>query len=105
MRLLRRAALVLALALSLVAGQQAVVLHDLAHLARDVAMPGDPRDEAPACEQHSLCVQLAGVVASGEIVRPFIASIPPRAASPRPRGASVPPRLGFLSRAPPASLG
>src|SRR5512139_185596 len=99
MRSLRRLGLVLWLAITLVAGQQLVLWHDLGHATESLARadgPGDPADKAPSkCEQHFTCAQLSGALGMTAFAGAFIASAPPRAAVQRPRVAALAPRHAF----------
>jgi hypothetical protein len=102
MRSLKRFALVLWLAVAVLAGQQLVLWHDLGH-ATDHASH-DPGHVPSKCEQHSACVQLGGALAASEFVPVSDSATPPRAADMRAREASLAPRRGVLSRAPPTLL-
>lgn len=104
MKALRHLGLVLWLALSLVAGQRAVALHDLAH-ATDAIGADEQGVPAQPCEQHAACAQLSGAVAAHPFVVSLVAATPPLAALPRSRDAAAAPRLSFRSRAPPHALG
>lgn len=59
MNLLRRLGLALWLAFALLAGQQAVVLHDLGH-ALERKQGGTPAEKT--CGTHALCAQLGSAV-------------------------------------------
>lgn len=104
MKALRHLGLVLWLALSLVAGQRAVALHDLGH-ATDAIGADEDGGPAQPCAEHSACAQLSGALPSPEFTPSFTAAMPPRAALPAALDAALAPRLSFRSRAPPRSLG
>lgn len=96
---LRRIFFALWMALAVVMGQQAVALHDLAHVA------GHKQDSTPgkgACEKCFACASLSSAVgASIPAVAPPQASLPAydgRADTP----ACSAPLLAFRSQAPPA---
>lgn len=99
-RLLRRFGFLLSLAFALAMGQQAGLLHGLAHATERIAQKQDSKPASSACEQCGLCAQLDG---------PASAGLPPLAAAERCVGAlalvaSPAPAtttVVFLSRAPP----
>jgi hypothetical protein len=89
------------LALALAIGQNAAALHALGHATDELASHG----KAPApsqCADHSLFTAV-GIAAAGKApVAPFIASVSPRSPQVAEVAASLAPRHGFRSRAPPA---
>lgn len=99
-RLLRRFGFLLSLAFALALGQQAGLLHGLAHATERVSQKQDSKPASSACEQCGLCAQLDG---------PAPAGLPPLAAAGRCLGApafvsSTAPAAAtvvFHSRAPP----
>ena len=93
--------LALLLALALFVGQQAALLHGLAHAADSFA-----QDQAPVpaqCADHLFFTAFGGAITGKPPVAPFVASVAPAPAVVAQRSASLPPRHAFHSRAPPAS--
>ena len=100
---LRHLFLGITLALSLAIGQHAVLLHALHHAGEVLAHDGAPSDTSN-CEGHVLFVSAASALGCEPLAAPLVAAVlvPARvAATPC---AVLPPRFGFHSRAPPASL-
>jgi hypothetical protein len=89
------------MALAVVVGQQAVVLHDLSHVA------GHKQDSTPGkstCDKCFACAQLSGAVGASV---PVVPAIPADDAAPIAVIALVAPapaRFAYQSRAPPPSL-
>lgn len=97
-RVLRGSLAWLFLALAVVLGQQAVLLHDLGHATE--RHDGTPA-EKKSCDQHSLCLQLGGAVASSPPVLPIAEAGATHVAAAGFRGASQRARLAYRSQAPP----
>jgi len=102
-KLLRRFGVLLGLAIALALGQQAGLLHGLAHASERIAQKQDSKPASPLCEQCGLCAQLDGAAACG---LPDLAAVegsvdaPAFSALPAPASTTV----VFLSRAPPVLL-
>ena len=104
MKALRRLGFALWLALALVAGQQAVALHDLGHASEILQQPEGSKPGPSKCGAHFACSLLASAVGAGALVAAIVVATPPRAGSLRERPAPQPLRLAFRSRAPPTLL-
>ena len=95
---LRRIFFALWMALAVMAGQQAVALHDLAHLA------GHKQDSTPGkstCDKCFACAELSSAVGAS-IPAVVVPAAAPQAVAFHPRAAvCAAPRLAFRSRAPP----
>ncbi|HET7731835.1 MAG TPA: hypothetical protein VFK48_17575 [Usitatibacter sp.] len=100
---LRRLALLLCLAFALAIGQQAMLLHGMAHAVEKMAQKGDPKPATSACEQCALAAQPLGAPGAGlppvAIAAGHVAALPAASTEAPPR-----PRIVFLSRAPPVLL-
>jgi hypothetical protein len=96
--LVRRLGLAFSLAFALLAGQQAVVLHDLGH-ALEWQKGGVPADKT--CDTHHLCAQLGSAVGASPPVIPHAdaQSLPVQSYS--AQGAAQRTRLAYRSQAPP----
>jgi hypothetical protein len=104
MKLVRTLWIALVLSLALVAGQQAAALHDLGHAIERTTQKRDSTPAKSPCNQHFLCAELSGAVASSvPQLREVLAACAPLAVS-LSQGASLAPRLAFRSQAPPALL-
>jgi hypothetical protein len=87
------------LALTLVVGQQAVLLHDLGHALeqRDGGVPTEK-----TCDTHFACAQLASAVGASPPVLPQADEAAQAVLSQQHQGASQRTRLAYRSQAPPA---
>ena len=103
MRALRKLGFLLWLALALAVGQQAALLHGLAHAVEKVAQKQDSKPTQSRCEQCSLTAQLNGLASAPTKVAPLVAALVP-AATFVVHAAPVATTVVFRSRAPPASL-
>ena len=100
MKRLKRFLLACALALAFLLGQNAAALHALGHAADTLTQ----KDGAPAptkCADHSLFTNLGAALGSAPPVTPAVAAVSEVATTPLVASASLAPRLGFRSRAPP----
>ena len=102
MKALRRLGFALWLALTLVVGQQAALLHDLGHASEKLTQ----KDSKPApskCDECFACAQLAGgAAATLPTVPPVSCDVPVFAFTPRAVAATT--RLAYHAQAPPVSL-
>lgn len=69
MKHLRRLGFALWLALALVAGQHAALLHDLGHAAEQLAQKQDSKPASSKCDKHFASTQLVGA-ASADFAAP-----------------------------------
>ena len=91
------------LALALLAGQQAVLLHDLRHAVERVAGRQDPGQPAEkSCDTHFACAQLSSAVGTSLPVLALSDSRGTEEPAAPANGAPQRTRLAFRSRAPPA---
>jgi hypothetical protein len=97
-RLLRKFGFAAWLALALVVGQQAVLLHDLGHAfeQRDGGVPAEK-----TCGTHFACAQLASAVGASPPAIPQADSATQPVPSQHLEGASQRTRLAYRSQAPP----
>jgi hypothetical protein len=101
---LRRLGFALWLALALLVGQQAVVLHDLGHARESLGEQRDTQLPQKACEEHFLCAQLGSAVGSALLVLAHAAAGAIDSGVFLDALAPAAPRLAFRSRAPPTLL-
>jgi hypothetical protein len=101
---LRRLGLALWLALALLVGQQAVVLHDLGHARESLAGQRDSQVPQKACDEHFICAQLASAVGTSLPVVPPVAAPGLDAGVFLDAVAPAARHLAFRSRAPPTLL-
>jgi hypothetical protein len=104
MRRLRHLGFLLWLALALALGQQAALLHDLAHATGQVSHKQDSKPAPSKCDECGLFAEFSGAASAQAVAAPFVAAASPRAVFLREQSASIAPRLAFLSRAPPTLL-
>jgi len=104
MKIFRRLGFSLWLALALVAGQHAALLHDLGHATERLATSGKSNVPPAKCDLHFACSQIAGGLGATAFVAVFVPAAPPRARAHAVTVASLAPRLAFRSQAPPADL-
>lgn len=102
MRAFRRLGFALWLALALVVGQQAALLHDLGHASEKLAQKQDTKPGPAKCDKHFAFTQLTGAASASFEVPPVECSV---AAFVAPgKGALAAPILAYRSQAPPALL-
>jgi len=102
MKLFRRLGFALWLALALVAGQHAALLHDLGHAAESLAQKHDGKPQPAKCDKHIALAQFAGAASAAlEIL-----AVECDAAGFSPPESGAPPArvLAYRSQAPPALL-
>jgi len=89
------------IALALVVGQQAAVLHDLSHASEQLAQKGKGKPAHHTCDQCFLSAQLSGAVGATIAELPLVPM--PLAVASRidERVVAFAPRISFRSRAPP----
>ena len=103
MKFLRRIGFLLGLALIVAMGQQAGLLHGLAHATERMSQKQDAPAVPPACEQCALFAQLDGMASAGLPPLPAMASHAVAVVhEERSRPIAAP--VVFLSRAPPVLL-
>lgn len=101
MRVFRRLGFALWLALALVAGQQAAMLHALAHASDTLAQKDDSRPAPSKCGDCSACAQLsAGAAATPPVLPEAACAESPSSVVARTGSSSL--TLPYHSRAPPA---
>ena len=103
MKALRRLGVVLWLALALVLGQQAAVVHDLGHASEKLAHKQDSKPANPKCDQHFACAQVG---AGGAPPAAYVLHLDNGHAAPHERIArhrASREVLAYLSRGPPAA--
>ena len=102
MRAFRRLGFALWLALALVAGQQAALLHDLGHASEKLAQKQDGKPAPAKCDKHFAFTQVTGA-ASASIEIPPVECTLAEFVVPEV-GACAAPTLAYRSQAPPALL-
>jgi hypothetical protein len=98
---IRRIFFALWMALAVVLGQQAVALHDLAHVA------GHKQDSTPGkdtCDKCFTCAELAGAVGSDIPALPWISATCAPPTTVVVLAAPTPARFAYQAQAPPTSL-
>ncbi len=104
MRPFRRLGFALWIALSLLVGQQAAMLHGLGHAKAEISHPQDSKVPKPACDECYAFSQLASVIGASAPTLPHVASVHELAVFFRDLGNPTAARLAFRSRAPPVLL-
>jgi len=102
MRIFRRLGFALWLALALVAGQQAALLHDLGHASEKLAQKQDTKPAPTKCDKHFAFTQLTGAASASFEIPPVACSLAEFIAP--ETGARAAPTLAYRSQAPPALL-
>lgn len=97
---MRRIGFLLGLALIVAMGQQASLLHGIAHTGERVSQKQDAPAVPPACEQCALFAQLDGPAAAGMPPLPAMSTHSAVATPDEPGLPAAAPAV-FLSRAPP----
>lgn len=102
MMLFRRLGFALWLALALVAGQHAALLHDLGHASESLAQKHDGKPPPTKCDKHFAFVQVLGAASSGFA----IPAVECDAGQSRQADTAAPPAraLAYRSQAPPVLL-
>jgi hypothetical protein len=102
MKLFRRLGFALWLALALVAGQHAALLHDLGHAAESLAQKHDGKPAPTKCDKHFAFAQFVGAASSGIAVPDVDCDVADFHAT----DSVAPPAraLAYRSQAPPALL-
>ena len=102
MKLFRRLGFALWLALALVAGQHAALLHDLGHAAESLAQKQDGKPAQTKCDKHYAFAQFVGAASSGFEIPAVDCDVAQFAAT----DSGEPPAraLAYRSQAPPALL-
>ncbi|HUP29306.1 MAG TPA: hypothetical protein VM122_03960 [Usitatibacter sp.] len=100
MKFLRRIGFLLGLALIVAMGQQAGLLHGLAHASERMSQKQDAPAVPPACDQCALFAQLDGMAPTVSIALPVVAA-PALTVTLDERSLPVAAPVVFLSRAPP----
>jgi len=101
MKLLRRLGFAFSLALALVAGQQAALLHDLGHAVEKIA-DQDSKPASSKCEKHFASSQLVGATTGGVAIPAVDCAPTSFVFVDLPAGARSP--LAYRAQAPPALL-
>jgi len=91
-------------ALALAIGQQAALLHDLAHATERLAQRKDSAPAPQTCDKCFLCAERSSAAGATMPALPVVGAIHAPAAVRLPHDAAIAPRLAFHSRAPPALL-
>lgn len=91
------------MAFALVAGQHAVALHDLSHVA-DPAQKQDSTPGKTTCDKCFACAQLSGAIGASIPAVPLVDAARALALSHADKAVASAPLLAFHSRAPPAFL-
>ena len=92
------------LALALLVGQQAALLHDLGHATEQLGGKKDSKHAPVSCDKCFAAATLSGAVGATMPQVPAVVADTLRDSSPPHRDASIAPRLAFRSRAPPTLL-
>jgi HD superfamily phosphodiesterase len=101
MRIFRRLGFALWLALALVAGQQAALLHDLGHASEKLSQK-DTKPAPAKCDKHFAFTQLTGAASASIEIPPVECSLAEFVAP--EAGSRAAPTLAYRSQAPPALL-
>jgi hypothetical protein len=102
MKPLRRIVAFLLLALALVAGQQAVALHDIAHVTGDESQHDGSKPGPSKCDKCFACAELSGAVGVAAVSLPPVLAARVLPLASLDLGAPATTRVAFRSRAPPA---
>lgn len=103
MKRTRLIALAIGLAAALLFGQQAAVLHDLAH-AKEQLTQKDSKPSSSTCDQCAACAQLSGAVGAAPPALPVDCATHAQFDVSLAQGEASAPLLAFRSRAPPTIL-
>ncbi len=104
MKSLRHLGILCGLALAVVMGQQAAVLHDLGHATGQWSHKQDSKPAPSKCDECGLAAELSSALGTTAIAVPFVASASPRPVARPDLGVHTATRLAFQSRAPPTLL-
>jgi hypothetical protein len=100
MQLFRRLGFALWLALALVAGQHAVLLHDLGHASESLAQKHDGKPAPTKCDKHYAFAQVLGTAGAVFAIPDVACDV---ADFPAPESGAPPARaLAYRAQAPPA---
>ena len=102
MKHLRRLGFALWLALALVAGQHAALLHDLGHATEQLSQKQDSKPASAKCDKHFASTQLVGAATGGVVIPPVECETVAFAFLAKPAGARHTP--AYRSQAPPVLL-
>lgn len=104
MKYLRHLGILCGLALAVVLGQHAAVLHDLGHVTGQWSHRQDSKPAPTKCDECGLAAELSSALGTTAIAVPFVASVSPRPVARPDLGVHTATRIAFESRAPPTLL-